>query len=258
MNRSLKEKQWFFNRTGLDTCCGVILIDYGCGDSSLGNSWPGAYVGYDRDLSLIQLGHDRYPSLCTTHDINLAIHTIKESRELVGSYPSVLNLSSVLHEVYHEGTQDEVFANIKAIDPDTITIRDMGLRGDMKLNGAGIPVLDAIDCRGRFDLEFQKLWLQSQMHFEKHPACWGAALNCLLTALHPSESWEVEGRENYYSIPMHRMLLKLYALNYDIVSLEFYTPAWIRQALQKMYGPDVDLVLHPTHFNLMARKHDTD
>ena len=245
MRQSLIDKIFFIDKIPTD----FSLVDFGCGDGTLiefmeamfeGNK----YIGYDNAPEMIEAAEANSPSNdqhTFTDDFKIAVDLMKKKKKKV----NVLNLSSMIHEVYSYSSYDEIeffWNQVFKSDFTHIVIRDM--IPSTTVNRETYPndvrkILRFADPN--ILASFESRWgsiknLKNLMHF--------------LLKYRYTDNWEREVRENYLPITLED-LYRTIADNYDIIYQEHFCLPFLHEQIHKDFGIDFS---EPTHLKMILRK----
>ena len=237
MQKSVYDKMFFVDKIfdeNIDT-----FIDFGCADAELMCHLrvfmpETRFIGYDIDETMLSKARQKAPwaEFYSNWD---DIH-VDPSRTIV-------NLSSVLHEIYHYGSHEEIeqfWDRLRKSGFAYITIRDMFMP-------------QPLPCGD--------MWRKQVLHagygeklrdFEHH---WGPIRNTVdmihfLLKYKYTENWEREVAENYMPITP-ATLMKRFA-RYVAIHDRFEALPYIVHQVKKDIGIDVSYI--PTHLHLILRK----
>jgi SAM-dependent methyltransferase len=247
MNKSMLDKVFF-----LDKIEATRFIDYGCGDGNLLN-FISHHVGSDIRL----LGYDNDPKMieeaqkkdCLCHRITF---TNEWNSALLGKEKeedaNALVLSSVIHEIYHYSTPnqvDEFWKRVFSGSFEYIVLRDMI---PSRTIARPSDVNDVAKVYKKF------LYKQELTDFEN---IWGSVENnknlvhFLLKYKYLQPNWPREVRENYMPLYREDLLALLDTYKYEITYHEHYALPYIKQCVQSDMGIELK---DCTHLKLILRK----
>ena len=233
MRRSMWDKAFFMDKIpGAE-----VLVDYGCADGSLIRFLQGLFpamrfVGFDIDPSMVAAA--RKQGIANAWFCSELPEVLDCLRSLgADAARTAVNYSSVLHEVFHYGTDPEPFrAFVRAVSPRYLVVRDMMYRSADPL--AEVPA--AAERRVR---DLLPAW--QVRDFER---CWGSIrlrknLVHLLLKYKYTENWDRECAENYFSYD-DAMLAGLLDPDgrYRPIFLSRYILPWVRCDMQDRFGID--------------------
>ncbi len=239
MELSMMDKMFFIDKIEPN-----VIVDFGCADAvllkAIHNMKPNVQlIGYDTDPKMVK--HQ-------TEEIPIVSDWLKVMDMTRGMDKVALNLSSVIHEVFHYGSKaniDLFWHQVLQADFEYIIIRDM------------IPsrAIDRVACVNDVKKVYHKfLGTVALDDFER---VWGSIENnkqlihFLLKYRYLQPNWEREVRENYMPITREAVLAKI-PMNYDIVFHEHYVLPYLLQTVRDDLGIEIK---DPTHLKLILRKH---
>jgi SAM-dependent methyltransferase len=245
MSKSYQDKLFFLDK--INDVTG--LVDFGCADGTLiehiADRLPNVkLVGYDINQDMIQLAMEKDKTCgLYTNDFNEAMRIINTDR-------SVLNLSSVIHEVYSYSMPyaiNEFWNNVFNSGFQYIVIRDFCVSASVNRKA---DVNDWTKVIQKADVnqvtEYESIWgsireNRNLVHF--------------LMKYRYVTNWEREVRENYFPITLERLLSKVPTDKYEIIYFEDYVLPFIANKVKEDFG----IHLHDsTHVKLLLRsKHNT-
>lgn len=224
------------------------VVDYGCADGTFLKNvqlfcrqkqikYP-QLVGIDIDDTMLEKAKKK----CSM-GIFIKEDSLKEMR-LKPSRWDVLNLSSVIHEVYSYCTSDQVnqFWDFVWSGFSYVCIRDM--------------MIDNQTERTYFKDDISELLPDSyQMQIEDFVDHWGSISSMknlvhFLLKYRYKENWDREINENYLPITVEELLAKI-PDNYEILYQEHYTLPFLKEKVFQDFSLTLDA---PTHFKLILRK----
>jgi hypothetical protein len=239
MQKSMYDKMFFVDKIfdeGIDT-----FIDFGCADAELMCHlrvfMPKVrFIGYDIDENMLAKAREKAPwaeFYSNWDDIE------------VDPKKTVVNLSSVLHEIYHYGSHQDIelfWERLRKPGFAYITIRDMF---------AGKPM-----C---YDTEWRKKILaggygEQLRDFENY---WGPIhtsndLIHFLLKYRYKENWEREVRENYIPITPESLMRRLH--EYTAIYSQFSSLPYIVNQVQKDFN--INIADIPTHFKAILKNNE--
>ena len=245
MRKSMLDKIFFFDKVfePFDT-----VVDFGCADGSLikfcKDIFPNYnYIGYDVNPYMIEKArencpHSRFTDKWEDIDIN--------------SSTSLLNVSSVIHEVYSYSSSEDVeeFWN-KVFNSGFkyISFRDMMLSCTHSEEKRITDFLNNCDTTTSKYLEklneFKEIWGTNRVLNSTQ------AIHYLLKAQYSFYgNWDREVRENYLPITIEEFLLKI-PENYEIYYHEHYVFPYHRWWLWNNLRIELNT---PTHFKIILKR----
>ncbi len=245
MQKSLDDKLFFVDKLDFD-----VIVDFGCANgaflSKLKKMKPNVkIIGYDLDETMLSKARAEL----TEEDI-LTSNWDQVINEIQGYNSPLLNLSSVIHEVYsysHPSVvksfwEKQVFGG----DFKWITIRDMIPSCDIDKNQIENFRNDVKKVRKRAN----KFYLNS---FEKR---WGTIDDNYRTFCHfllkyrYLENWEREVNENYLPVSLETLKKKIPS-NYKIQYEQDFIVPFIKDKVGQDFGVKIT---HSTHVKMIIKK----
>lgn len=247
MAKSIDDKLFFINNLDFD-----VIVDFGCANgvflSKLKGIKPNVkIIGYDLDDSMLEKA-----SLVLGEDALLTSSWDEVVQELKNYNSPLLNLSSVIHEVYsysHSSVikkfwEKQVFGNSFKF----ITIRDMIPSVNIHKNEVSKFIEDVEKVRELADTHY----LES---FEKR---WGTIDNNYRTFVHfllkyrYTDNWDREVNENYLPVSLETVKKKIPS-SYSII----YEKDFILNFIQEQVKKDFDVeITHSTHTKLILKNNN--
>jgi SAM-dependent methyltransferase len=246
MKKSLIDKIFFVDKVPSD----FALLDFGCANGTLlrfmRDMFPeNSYVGYDNDPTMVRLaleenGINDPEFYCYDNftDALGAIHSYFKKTK-------ILNLSSMIHEVYSYSSYNEVekfWEQVFNGEFTHIVIRDM------------IPS-NSIN-RETYPNDIRKILKNSNSEilnsFESH---WGSIKNLknlthYLLKYRYTENWEREVRENYLPLTLEDLYIIIDS-QYDIIYQEHYCLPFLHETIKQDFDIDFN---EPTHLKLILKR----
>jgi SAM-dependent methyltransferase len=244
MRKSMLDKVFFFDKVFEPI---ESIVDFGCADGSLikfcKDIFPKyEYVGYDISPYMIEKARENCPSCRFT-----------DKWEDIGVNPSqsLLNLSSVIHEVYSYCSPEEIkdfWDRVFHSGFQYISFRDMMLSCAHPEEKKITDFLNNPNSTSKY-LEklkdFKQIWGKDGVLDSTQ------AIHYLLKAQYSFYgNWEREVRENYLPITVEEFLLKI-PEEYEICYKEHYVFPYHRWWLWKNLGIEWNT---PTHFKIVLKK----
>lgn len=247
MQKSVYDKIFFVDKI-FDPAITTIL-DYGCADGSLLKAvhlfFPNVrLIGYDVSPEMIERAKKNVP---------FAEFYDKWEDIKCDSDKTLINLSSVIHEVYSYGTPDEIecfWRNVLYSGFRTIAIRDMTFRDSDKINSCS---------SHKWHLKQYKKVTQNKQYADKladfenhlgHSIQNNVELQHFLMKYRYDENWQRELLENYLPISVES-LMKIISSVYTCTYERIYTLPFIQHQINKDFGFWWTL---PTHCQLIFEK----
>ena len=243
MQKSLKDKLFFMDKVSdIDT-----VVDFGCADGALIREMykvnPNIkYVGYDNSLDMI------YQARLDTDCEKFKNVRFTDKFTFYDGKNDLLNLSSVIHEVYSYSKPEEInifwnqvlYHNFKYI-----AIRDFciskSINRQSDINDY-TKVIQSAD-KERID-EYESIWgsLRDNRNLVHY-----------LMKYRYTENWNREVRENYFPIPLETLLSMIPTYKYEIVYFEDYILPFTKNKIKE----DFDIDLHDnTHVKILLKRKD--
>jgi len=244
MQKSLDDKLFFVDKLDFD-----VIVDFGCANgaflSKVKKMKPNVkIIGYDLDETMLSKARAEL----TSEDI-LTSNWDEVIREIQGYSSPLLNLSSVIHEVYsysHPSVVKSFWENqVFGGDFKWITIRDM--IPSCKIDRSEIESFrkDVQNVRKRAN----KFYLES---FEKR---WGTINDNYRTFCHfllkyrYIDNWEREVKENYLPVSLETLKKKIPS-NYTIQYEQDFIVPFIQENVGKAFNVKIK---HSTHVKMIIK-----
>ena len=242
MQKSYRDKLFFIDK--IDDIDGII--DFGCADGTLLKHIYECLpkidlVGYDIDETMISYAKNQ-------HKFASFVSKFNDCFEYVSATNSLLNLSSVLHEVYSYSSSDEIEAFWEQVFETNfkyIAIRDLCASESMNRPAN---VNDVVKVLQKANKE----------HLREYESIWGSIrenknLVHYLMKYRYAENWDREVRENYFPLSLERLLSRIPTDKYEIVYFNNYILPFTAGKVKE----DFDIELHDnTHVKLLLRRKD--
>ena len=245
MDKSFQDKLFFLDKIKDNV---EAIVDFGCADGALIRHLSELtnikLVGYDSDYNMIDIAKSK-----TNKDNCLFKEDFGEIiEEEIISQESLLNISSVIHEVYSylDSKDIEIFwdmvfdSNFKYI-----SIRDLCAS-------------ESINRPSNIN-DYTKLIQRAKTSFlSDFESVWGSVrenrnLVHYLLKYRFLENWDREVRENYFGLSLERLLSKIPMDKYEIIYFENYILPYTANKIKE----DFDIELHDnTHVKLLLKKRD--
>lgn len=243
MNQTMPDKLFFIGDIKFD-----VIVDFGCADGTFLENVhkvrPNVkIIGYDIDQNMLDKASTKLPkSAILTDDWNTVVSEVsKYNRPL-------LNLSSVIHEVYSYSKNSMVinkFWNGQVFSGNFkwITIRDMIPSVTLTRN----EIIDFKQDAKKLRMMSDKDSLQS---FEEN---WGSIFSDYRNFVHfllkykYRDNWEREVRENYLPITLETLRTKI-PQGYSIVLEDSFVLPYLKKEVKKDFNIDLT---HPTHLKMI-------
>lgn len=244
MSLSIQDKLFFANKLNFD-----VIVDFGCADGtfleSLMRSNPNVkIIGYDLDDTMLDQARKRLGNKALlTSDWDEAIRAISHHKS------PLLNLSSVIHEVYSysSGSVIKKFWDEQVFGDDFkwITIRDMIPSLEIGREERTMFKDDIKKVRNKTD----KFYLNS---FEER---WGSINDNYRTFIHYllkyryTDNWEREVNEDYLPVSLETVKTKI-PNNYKIVYEQDFLLNFLKQQVKKDFNVQLT---HSTHTKMIIQ-----
>lgn len=220
-----------------------LVVDFGCADGSLIRALKGlkptmAVLGYDIDPEMARHSTDR-ALIYTRWD-----YVVEAARQ---AKSCALNLSSVIHEVYHYGSKadiDDFWKKVFDTGFEYIIIRDMAPSRslDRISNINDVRKVYAKFLHTKVLNDFESIWGSIEGNRQ--------LVHFLLKYRYAEPNWEREVRENYLPLTREDLLAKI-PLSYDVLFHEHYTLPYVWQTVKKDTGIEIK---DPTHMKLILKR----
>ena len=239
MAMSLLDKTFFADK--ISNC--DFLVDFGCADGTLirflKNYFPDMnVVGYDNDYNMGKHGTNNVPIFTHWNSVKLKLMEAKNP---------ALNLSSVIHEVFHyssRGDIDKFWKQVFDSGFKYIIIRDMmpSRSIDRPSNINDVKKIYHKFLHSKALSDFEGIWGSVESNRQ--------LIHFLLKYKYIEPNWDREVRENY--LPISREdLLAIIPNEYDVLFHEHYVLPYILQSVKN----DVDIeIKDPTHMKLILER----
>lgn len=243
MQKSLEDKLFFIDKVyGIDK-----VIDFGCADGSLLREMykinPNLnYIGYDNNIAMI------LQSRIATNCEKFKNIRFTDKYAFSNTKNALLNLSSVVHEVYSYSQPDYIntfWNQVFYQDFKYIAIRDFCISKSINRQ---------VDIN-----DYTKL-IQSADNgqINDYESIWGSLrdnrnLVHFLMKYRYIENWDREVRENYFPITLETLLSMIPTYKYEIVYFEDYILPFTKNKVKE----DFDIDLHDnTHVKILLKRKD--
>lgn len=245
MDKSFQDKLFFLDKIKDNV---EAIVDFGCADGALirhlSELTNTKLVGYDSDYNMIDIAKSE-----TNKDNCLFNEDFGEIiEEEIIPQESLLNISSVIHEVYSylDSKDIEIFWDM-VLDSNFkyISIRDLcaseSINRPSNINDYTKLIQKA---KPRFLSDFESVWgsvreNRNLIHY--------------LLKYRFLENWDREVRENYFGLSLERLLSKIPMDKYEIIYFENYILPYTANKIKE----DFDIELHDnTHVKLLLKNRD--
>lgn len=245
MDKSFQDKLFFLDKIKDNV---EAIVDFGCADGALIRHLSELtnieLVGYDSDYNMIDIAKSK-----TNKDNCLFNEDFGEIiEEEIIPQESLLNISSVIHEVYSylDSKDIKIFWDM-VLDSNFkyISIRDLcaseSINRPSNINDYTKLIQKA---KPRFLSDFESVWgsvreNRNLVHY--------------LLKYRFLENWDREVKENYFGLSLERLLSKIPMDKYEIIYFENYILPYTANKIKE----DFDIELHDnTHVKLLLKKRD--
>jgi len=244
MSTTMLDKLFFLNEISFD-----VIVDFGCADGtfleSISKSRPNVkIIGYDLDQTMLEKASHKLPeSSILTDDWNVVI------KEISGYRNPLLNLSSVIHEVYSYSNPKSVniFWNKQVFGDNFkyITIRDMMPSVELTRNEMNNFKDDAKKVRRKADknylLSFEEVGGSINVNYRNF-------IHFLLKYKY-TDNWQREVNENYLPITLETLKTKI-PTEYAIIYEDDFVLPYLKQEVKKDFGVELT---HSTHVKMILK-----
>lgn len=237
MRKSLEDKLfWYDLIQDYDT-----VVDFGCADGSLlkeiqdrNKGFKKKLIGIDNNEEMRERAEQKVPEG----------YFLSSLDDFYATDYAVLNLSSVIHEVYSYCTPDEIqkfWYNVFCKDYRYIVIRDMMVSKSICYNKEGRNYNRFIPDEYRD--QYNNFTSKRGVINEK------TALEFLLKYRY-IENWERESRENYFPIYLEELLEKI-PVKYEIMYLDHFILPYAKQKVKEDMNIDI---VDNTHCKIILKR----
>lgn len=244
MSKSIQDKLFFIDMVNFD-----IIVDFGCADGtflqhiSKSNSNI-KLIGYDLDETMLSQARSKLGNKALlTNNWNVVVNEIYKYKK------PLLNLSSVIHEVYSYSHPKDIkdFWDKKVFGGDFkwVTIRDMIPSIEMGKE----EISKFKDEVRRVKAKTDKYYLNS---FEKR---WGTISDNYRTFMHYllkyryTDNWDREVNENYLPVSLETVKSKINN-NYKIVYEKDFILPFLKQQIKRDFNVELT---HSTHSKMIIQ-----
>ena len=246
MDKSFQDKLFFLDKIKDNV---EAIVDFGCADGALIRHLSEVtnikLIGYDQDHRMIELANEK-----TNKDNCLFNEDFEEIIEDINPRNSLLNLSSVIHEIYSYFTSNEIeffWNTVFNTDFKYISIRDLCAS-------------ESINRPSNIN-DYTKLLQKANPNLLlDHESIWGSVrenrnLVHYLLKYRFLENWDREVRENYFGLSLECLLSKIPMDKYEIIYFENYILPYTANKIKE----DFDIELHDnTHVKLLLKRKEED
>ena len=236
MKKSMQDKLFFLNYIN-DSNINTI-VDYGCADGtllSMIDKWN--KIGIDMNIDMLTRAENLIPD---------GKFILANNLPLMEGKGKILNLSSVLHEIYSYGTKDDVFTfwkNLFNSNFDYIIIRDLitDVEPTAKANNEDINKIRNNEKYSYLVPDFERIW--GKIDYQKN------LLHFLLKYRYV-ENWDREVKENYFNLSVNE-LLNIIPNGYSVYYKNTYCLPFVHNRINNDFGINVE---NTTHIQLILKK----
>lgn len=254
MSKGLDDKLFFLNKINFKKGGSYLFVDFGCADGVLlstlyeiltAKGIHAFYIGYDISEEMISLAKSKFNPVA----LNVVFtNNWDEVEEIVNRYSameSVLVLSSVLHEVYSYGTENDITTFWDRVTNGMfkyICIRDMMCTKDIERPTDGTDLaafngyLKYASAKSKLCREFEKKWgniaasTKNFVHF--------------LLKYRWQINWPRELSENYFPFYAEDILEKFSNANYKINYMERFRVPFLDECFRDDFGVELEDYTH--------------
>lgn len=239
MKKSCSDKLFFLDK--VDGMNGVV--DYGCADGVLLGEINKIsnlkLIGYDINPEMVLRAKNNIPNSIITTDYREALQNADLSN-------SVLNLSSVIHEIYSYSMEyaiDEFWKDIFEPGFKYISIRDFCVSGSINRKTDVNDYVKIIQKADKQQIsDYESIWgslreNRNMVHF--------------LMKYRYRENWDREVRENYFPITLEKILSKIPTNLYEIVYFEDYKLPYTANKVKEDFGIEIH---DNTHVKILLKR----
>lgn len=245
-----------------------LLIDYGCADGTLAKYikeiYPDAVIyGYDIDENMLkiakkELGNDNVYLFHSREFDKLKL--IKQTPSNIFQYTQqykthdeILNLSSVIHEVYSYCNKEDIeefWKNVFSTGFDKIAIRDMSFQAP---SDHPSKFKDFEEFTQKFMEGIHKNGLEGMWedYRKVNPGKLSyKIMTHFLLKYHYKENWDRESQENYFSLDFHEFK-EMIPEEYEIIYESEYLLPYVKDYVMQEFGIELDCT---THYKILLQK----
>ena len=216
------------------------IVDFGCADGTLLKAMPETWA---------KIGVDNNPEMRSARLKN-DIVTVENLDGINPKVPSLLNMSSVIHEVYSYLSDNEIahfWDRVFAAGLEYISIGDMML-SENTVRPADAIAADIFYINGKFNNQyansFLEEWINPYLEIDQ------ADLLHYLLKYKYTDNWARENAECYIPISIEQ-LKALIPDTYEIVYEEEYVLPFLKEQVKKDFGYEIK---DNTHIKLLLKK----
>lgn len=216
------------------------IVDFGCADGTLLKAMPETWA---------KIGVDNNPemrSICLKNDIV----TVESLDSINPKVPSLLNMSSVIHEVYSYLSDKEIahfWNRVFVAGFEYISIRDM-MVSENTARPADAIVADIFYTNGKFNNEYANSYFEEWVN--PYSEIDQADLLHYFLKYKYTDNWARENAECYIPISVE-YLKSMIPDTYEIVYEEEYVLPFLKEQVEKDFGYEIK---DNTHIKLLLKK----
>lgn len=257
MSKAIMDKLFFVDKVNAN-----LIVDFGCADGLIIKNLQNWYepstnfIGFDNDEYMCQVAKKNFSdqkNVTITNNWEEISKKVAEVRYRVGEdgakvgHKTALNLSSVIHEIYHYSETKEIDAfwhKVFKTGFDYIIVRDMipsrSIDRISDINDVAKVYRKFLDKKELRD--FENLW--GSVESNKN------LVHFLLKYQYTTPNWDREVKENY--IPLYREnLLAMLPNEYTISYHEHFVLPWLKRAVKKDFNIELK---DNTHFKMILER----
>lgn len=241
MQKSLNDKLFFIDKVdGIDR-----IVDFGCADGAFLREMykinPDIdYVGYDNNVEMITQARN------STDCEKFKNIRFTDEYAFSNTNNTLLNLSSVIHEIYSYSQPDEIntfWNNVLYKNYKYIAIRDFCISKSINRQSDINDYTKVIQNADKEQIdEYESIWesLRDNRNLVHY-----------LMKYRYTENWNREVRENYFPITLETLLSMIPTYRYEIVYFEDYILSFTKNQIKE----DFNIDLHDnTHVKLLLKR----
>lgn len=246
MKKSLGDKLFFLNHIDANNI--KAIVDFGCADGALLDAVPNDWVklGVDNNPDMLEICDDKG---------HISSDNLDEAKNIIEYYDlnkTILNMSSVIHEIYSYLEPSEIsdfWDKVFNSGYKYISIRDMML-SENTVRPADIIAKDIFYINGKFNNKYANLyfeeWVNPYLEIDQ------ADLLHYLLKYRYTDNWARENAECYIPISVEQ-LKALIPENYEIIYEEEYVLPFLKEQVKKDFNYEIK---DNTHIKLLLKKKD--
>tara|TARA_R110000772_G_scaffold20466_1_gene56663 strand:- start:20768 stop:21610 length:843 start_codon:yes stop_codon:yes gene_type:complete len=247
MDKSIEDKLFFLDKVDYD-----VIVDFGCANGALlsviEKRKPNVkIIGYDLDNTMLDKARSFLnKDAVLTNDWNEVLNILKDYNS------PLLNLSSVIHEVYSYSSSKTIkdFWETRAFNDHFkyVVIRDM-------LPSSKIDNVDTITFKNDVE-KVRKIY--GSYYLESFETQWGSLYDSYRTFMHfllkyrYTNNWEREVKENYVPVSFETVKTKIPS-NYGIIYEDHFILPFIQNQVIKDFNVKIK---YPTHSKFIIQNNN--